>query len=162
MIAWWKAKVAEIMPLIPSFRGFLAKADSEGQPGPMKFNRTEADGANLFGSVLNPLPGLGEGNLPGVAIWRSFSHPDSSSPPPMNDQAYFQYLRPFNIIENGRSSNFRQFSFRIEPFQRSTSLNLTGTRTNLNGAGTRGLLALTGSFSTTSSSNLRMALLTFK
>ena len=81
MIAWWKAKVAEIMPLIPSFRGFLAKADSEGQPGPMKFNRTEADGANLFGSVLNPLPGLGEGNLPGVAIWRSFSHPDSSSPP---------------------------------------------------------------------------------
>ena len=36
VIAWWKAKVAEIERLIPSFRGFLSKADSEGQPGPMK------------------------------------------------------------------------------------------------------------------------------
>ena len=77
------------MPLV---RTRACHGVQQGQPGPMKFNRTEADGANLFGSVLNPLPGLGEGNLPGVAIWRSFSHPDSSSPPPMNDQAYFQYL----------------------------------------------------------------------
>jgi len=93
VIKFWKDKVAEVVQLIPSFRGFLAKADSEGQPGPMKYllcttyvphiytfivhthvhlthiictriawgryNRTEADGANLFGSALNPLPNMG-------------------------------------------------------------------------------------------------------
>ena len=89
VVTFWKEKVAEIVEVIPSFRGFLAKADSEGQPGPMKYNRTEADGANLFGSVLDPLPHIG---APGVAIWRSFSHPNYRAPPPMNDQAYFQYV----------------------------------------------------------------------
>eukprot|EP01048_Picozoa_sp_COSAG05_P019882 COSAG05_NODE_3232_length_2221_cov_1.279925_1_plen_565_part_10 len=94
VIAWWKAKVAELMRIIPSFRGFLSKADSEGQPGPIKYNRTELDGANLFADVLNPLPGLPGGVIaPGVAIWRSFSHPHYSAQPPMNDQAYFQYQR---------------------------------------------------------------------
>jgi alpha-glucuronidase len=87
VVSFWKDKVAEIVAVIPSFRGFLAKADSEGQPGPMKYNRTEADGANLFGSVLDPLPHIG---APGVAIWRSFSHPNYNAPPPMNDQAFFQ------------------------------------------------------------------------
>ena len=55
-----------------------------------RYNRTELDGANLFGDILNPLPGLG---VPGVAIWRSFSHPHYSAPAPMNDQAFFQYQR---------------------------------------------------------------------
>ena len=92
VISFWKSKVAEIMQLIPSFRGFLAKADAEGQPGPMKYNRTELDGANLFAKALDPLPGL-PGGAPGVAIWRSFSHPNGRAPPPMNEQAYFQFQR---------------------------------------------------------------------
>ena len=52
----------------------VIQADSEGQPGPIKYNRTEVDGANMFGAVLDPLPGLVPA-APGVAIWRSFSHP---------------------------------------------------------------------------------------
>ena len=37
VVKFWKDKVAEVVQIIPSFRGFLAKADSEGQPGPMKY-----------------------------------------------------------------------------------------------------------------------------
>ena len=89
VIAWWKSKVAEVMTAVPSFRGFLSKADSEGQPGPIAYNRTEVDGANMFGAVLDPLPGLVPA-APGVAIWRSFSHPSGHAAPPMNEQSYFR------------------------------------------------------------------------
>lgn len=46
-LAWWKRKVSEIKQLLPTFGGFVVKADSEGNQGPQAFNRTEADGANL-------------------------------------------------------------------------------------------------------------------
>jgi alpha-glucuronidase len=34
------------------------KANSEGQPGPLTYNRTLADGANLFAKALNPYNGV--------------------------------------------------------------------------------------------------------
>ena len=49
--AWWSAKVGAIHKLMPSFGGFLVKADSEGNQGPIGYNRTEADGANLLARV---------------------------------------------------------------------------------------------------------------
>ena len=49
--AWWSAKVGAINKLMPSFGGFLVKADSEGNQGPIGYNRTEADGANLLARV---------------------------------------------------------------------------------------------------------------
>lgn len=52
--AWWQAKADEIYAAIPDFGGFLVKADSEGEPGPMKYGRTHADGANVIAAALAP------------------------------------------------------------------------------------------------------------
>lgn len=41
--AWWKKKAGEIYKLIPDFGGFLVKANSEGEPGPMDYGRTHVD-----------------------------------------------------------------------------------------------------------------------
>lgn len=62
--AWWKNKADEIYSLIPDFGGFLVKANSEGQPGPMDFGRTHADGANMLARALAPYKG--------IVMWRAF------------------------------------------------------------------------------------------
>lgn len=62
--AWWKAKADEIYALIPDFGGFLVKANSEGQPGPLTYHRTHADGANMLAGALAPHGG--------VVMWRAF------------------------------------------------------------------------------------------
>ncbi len=61
---WWKAKAREIYDLIPDFGGFLVKANSEGQPGPMDYGRTHADGANLLAGAIRPYGG--------IVMWRAF------------------------------------------------------------------------------------------
>ena len=61
---WWKRKASDIYNLIPDFGGFLVKANSEGQPGPMDYGRTHADGANMLAEALKPFGGL--------VIWRAF------------------------------------------------------------------------------------------
>lgn len=61
---WWKKKADEIYTLIPDFGGFLVKANSEGQPGPMDFGRTHADGANMLAKALAPHEG--------IVMWRAF------------------------------------------------------------------------------------------
>ncbi len=62
--AWWKQKAKEIYSLIPDFGGFLVKANSEGQPGPMDYGRTHADGANLLANAIRPYGG--------IVMWRAF------------------------------------------------------------------------------------------
>lgn len=64
MIAWWAAKTKGIVALMPFFGGFLVKADSEGNQGPLGYNRTEADGANLLARALRPYGG--------IVMWRAF------------------------------------------------------------------------------------------
>ncbi len=61
---WWKDKAKEIYSLIPDFGGFLVKANSEGEPGPQDYGRTQADGANLLANVLKPYNG--------IVMWRAF------------------------------------------------------------------------------------------
>ena len=61
---WWQKKVKEIYDLIPDFGGFLVKANSEDEPGPGDFNKTQADGANMFAEALKPYNG--------IVIWRTF------------------------------------------------------------------------------------------
>lgn len=61
---WWKKKTDEIYKQIPDFGGFLVKANSEGQPGPMDYGRTHADGANMLAEALRPHGG--------IVMWRSF------------------------------------------------------------------------------------------
>lgn len=69
---WWKKKAAEIHDLIPDFGGFLVKANSEGQPGPLDYGRTHADGANMLAGALAPYGG--------VVIWRAFVYKDDIDP----------------------------------------------------------------------------------
>ncbi len=64
VVAWWKDKADEIYRLIPDFGGFLVKANSEGQPGPLTYHRTYADGANMLAVALAPHGG--------VVMWRAF------------------------------------------------------------------------------------------
>ena len=61
---WWKDKAREIYALVPDFGGFLVKANSEGQPGPMDYGRNHADGANLLASAIR--------QYGGIVMWRAF------------------------------------------------------------------------------------------
>ena len=56
--AWWKKKVDEIYREIPDFGGFTIKADSEGQPGPSTYGRTQADAAKVIARALQPHGGV--------------------------------------------------------------------------------------------------------
>jgi alpha-glucuronidase len=58
VVQWWHNKTAEIYERIPDFAGYLVKANSEGQPGPLTYNRTLADGANMFARALKPFGGI--------------------------------------------------------------------------------------------------------
>jgi alpha-glucuronidase len=85
---WWNDKVAEIYAEIPDFGGFLIKADSEGEPGPIKYGRTQAEGANLLADALEPFGG--------ILMWRAFvySHDQELS----SDRAYqaYQIFKPLD------------------------------------------------------------------
>ena len=66
---WWRAKTDEIYQAIPDFGGFLVKANSEGQPGPWDYKRTQADGANVIADALAPHRG--------TVFWRAFVYGNS-------------------------------------------------------------------------------------
>ncbi len=76
---WWNNKAKDIYQLIPDFGGFLVKANSEGQPGPMDYGRTHADGANMLARALKPFGG--------IVIWRAFVYK-----PEDRDRAMMAYL----------------------------------------------------------------------
>ena len=80
---WWADKVAEIYRYIPDFGGFLVKADSEGQPGPQDYNRSQADGANMLADVLKPFGG--------IVMWRAFVY-DAGEPQDRAKQAYNEFV----------------------------------------------------------------------
>ncbi|GAA1037884.1 xylan alpha-(1-_2)-glucuronosidase [Virgisporangium ochraceum] len=61
---WWADAAARVYARIPDFGGFVVKADSEGQPGPFRYGRDHADGANLLADALAPHGG--------VVHWRAF------------------------------------------------------------------------------------------
>jgi len=78
---WWQKKAKEIYALIPDFGGFLVKANSEGQPGPMDYGRTHADGANVLAKALKPYGG--------IVMWRAFVY--SPTDPDRAKQARLEF-----------------------------------------------------------------------
>ncbi|KAI7291804.1 glycoside hydrolase family 67 protein, partial [Hortaea werneckii] len=58
VISWWGNVTEDIYERIPDFAGYLVKANSEGQPGPLTYNRTLAQGANLFAERLKSHGGI--------------------------------------------------------------------------------------------------------
>lgn len=84
--AWWQARIDEIYRAVPDFGGFLVKANSEGQPGPQDYHRTQAQGAHLFAKALAPHGG--------VVIWRAFIY-SGDNPEDRARQAYSE-LQPLD------------------------------------------------------------------
>ncbi|KAK4188579.1 glycoside hydrolase superfamily [Podospora australis] len=58
VVNWWQGISDNLYKRIPDMAGYLVKANSEGQPGPMTYNRTLADGANMFARTLQPYGGI--------------------------------------------------------------------------------------------------------
>ncbi|KAL4881922.1 alpha-glucuronidase A [Aspergillus karnatakaensis] len=58
VIDWWQGITNDLYQRIPDMAGYLVKANSEGQAGPLTYNRTLADGANLFAHALKPHGGI--------------------------------------------------------------------------------------------------------
>jgi alpha-glucuronidase len=56
--AWWANITNVIYKRVPDMAGYLVKANSEGQPGPLTYNRTLADGANMFARAAKPHGGI--------------------------------------------------------------------------------------------------------
>ncbi|KAL7898755.1 glycoside hydrolase family 67 protein [Trichoderma sp. SZMC 28014] len=65
VITWWEDITTQLYRHVPDMLGFLIKANSEGQPGPLTYGRTLADGANMFARALQP---YGDG----VVVYRAF------------------------------------------------------------------------------------------
>lgn len=82
VIKWWKNKVDSIYQLIPDFGGFLVKANSEGEPGPMDYGRTHVDGANMLADALAPHKG--------IVMWRAFVYAPGSKD--RANQAYEEFM----------------------------------------------------------------------
>lgn len=79
---WWKREVDEIYRRIPDFGGFVIKANSEGQPGPRDYNRSQAEGANVIADALKPHGG--------TVFWRAFVYSDKD-PTDRAKQAYNEF-----------------------------------------------------------------------
>ncbi|PWK78857.1 alpha-glucuronidase [Mucilaginibacter oryzae] len=79
---WWADKADEIYRYIPDFGGFLVKANSEGQPGPQRYGRSHADGANMLADALGPHHG--------IVMWRAFVY-DNKVPDDRFKQAYNEF-----------------------------------------------------------------------
>lgn len=58
VIDFWQGISDEMYRRIPDFAGYLVKASSEGQPGPDTYNRTLAEGANMFARTVEPYGGI--------------------------------------------------------------------------------------------------------
>jgi alpha-glucuronidase len=80
--AWWRTKADEIYRYVPDFGGFLVKANSEGQPGPGDYGRTQADGANVLADALAPHGG--------IVMWRAFVY-SAEQPDDRAKQAYSEF-----------------------------------------------------------------------
>ena len=93
VVEWWNKKCAEIYKKIPDFGGFLVKANSEGEPGPMDYGRNHADGANMLADALNK--GFGStkhsANTPKpIVMWRAFVYSPKGTD--RASQAYDEFM----------------------------------------------------------------------
>lgn len=80
--AWWKTHADSIYRRIPDFGGFVVKANSEGQPGPRDYDRTQAEGANVIADALAPHGG--------IVFWRAFVYSEKD-PTDRAKQAYNEF-----------------------------------------------------------------------
>lgn len=65
VVAFWNDITTQLYQNVPDMLGYLIKANSEGQPGPLTYGRTLAEGANLFARALKP-------HGDGIVMYRAF------------------------------------------------------------------------------------------
>jgi alpha-glucuronidase len=70
--AWWANITDKIYASVPDMAGYLVKANSEGQPGPLTYNRTLADGANMFARAVE--------SHGGIVMFRAFVYDNHINP----------------------------------------------------------------------------------
>lgn len=61
---WWRSRAAAIFRAVPDFLGWVIKADSEGQAGPMSYGLDHAEGSRHLAEALAPHGGR--------LFWRCF------------------------------------------------------------------------------------------
>ncbi|KAJ2958152.1 hypothetical protein NQZ79_g6235 [Umbelopsis isabellina] len=90
VVGWWDSKIKELYTAIPDMGGFLIKADSEGQAGPAQYNRTLAQGANIFADALAPFNG--------IVMYRAFVYNQLNESDLKADRANaaVQFFQPFD------------------------------------------------------------------
>lgn len=89
---WWNGMTAKIYQHVPDLLGYTIKANSEGQPGPLSYGRTLADGANMFARALKP-------HGDGVVMYRAFvynHHLDESEWTNDRANAAVDYFKPLD------------------------------------------------------------------
>jgi alpha-glucuronidase len=62
--AWWRARADTLYEAVPDCLGWLVKADSEGQPGPLGYGLDHAEGSRHLAEALAPHDGR--------LFWRAF------------------------------------------------------------------------------------------
>lgn len=58
VIKFWTNIIDQLYKAVPDMAGYLVKADSEDQAGPLVYNRTLSEGANLIANALKPHGGI--------------------------------------------------------------------------------------------------------
>jgi alpha-glucuronidase len=84
---WWQDRINLIYRYIPDFGGVMVKGDSDGEPGPLQYGRTHADGANMLADALRPHGGL--------VIWRTFVFSELVTDPDRAKRVY-QLFKPLD------------------------------------------------------------------
>lgn len=86
---WWEDKITSVYDHIPDFGGVIVKGDSEGEPGPLTYGRTHAEGANMFAELLEPHDG--------IVLWRAFVYgPAVPDPDPDRSKQAYELFEPLD------------------------------------------------------------------
>ncbi|KAL1895864.1 hypothetical protein Sste5346_004961 [Sporothrix stenoceras] len=80
VVKFWEDVTKRVYAAVPDLIGYTIKANSEGQPGPLSYGRTLAEGANMLAKPLEPYGGL--------VLYRAFVYDHHlSEADPKNDRA---------------------------------------------------------------------------
>ena len=120
--AWWKKEVDGIYRRIPDFGGFVVKANSEGQPGPRDYGRSQAEGANVIADALAPHGG--------TVFWRAFVYSEKD-PTDRAKQAYNEFKPLDGIFRDNVFVQVKNGAIDFQPREPAHPLFGAMPRTNL-------------------------------
>lgn len=120
--AWWKQEADLIYRLIPDFGGFVVKANSEGQPGPRDYGKSQADGANVIADALKPHGG--------TVFWRAFVYSEKDATD-RHKQAYNEFKPQDGVFRDNVFVQTKNGAIDFQPREPAHPLFGAMPRTNL-------------------------------